>query len=182
MPKPLGQQPDDKPVHEQVQELIRKAHTDRQAPVGIVFSPAGYTKAMGQSVPGMQAFTGKGGGIHIATHYLGLPFTVSHSLTTGDVLLDLVPGGSAEAKAFRDAKRSGASDVGAAQAAGYGRPQPFSLRVDGQDPHGTTMDIIVGALSKAQLCDLVQGWAEAHPNDDMSVALRDAVRNYGRFE
>ena len=57
MGKPLQQQREDTPMHEQVREAMRKAHTDRMAPIGIVFSQKGYVKAMGQSVPGMQAFT-----------------------------------------------------------------------------------------------------------------------------
>jgi len=110
MPKPLGPEPDSVPIHEQVRILMRKAHEDRMAPVGIVFSREGFNKARAQTVPGMDPWGAGNRGQHGPQAYLGLPFTVSTSLTTGDVLLDLVPGGSAEAKAFRDGKRAMRAD------------------------------------------------------------------------
>lgn len=179
MPKPLGQQPDDKPVHEQVQELIRKAHTDRMAPVGIVFSQTGYDKAMLQTVPGLDPWL-RTRIMAAPTHYLGLPFTISNSLTTGDVLLDLVPGGSAEAKAFRDGQRTMRAD--------HDHPVPYRdglavrFRVDHLDPHQTTMELAGQALTVPQLSDLIIAWCDANPSERMVDALRDTVAKYGRFE
>lgn len=171
MPKPLGPQPDEKPVHEQVRDLMRKAHMDRMAPVGIVFSQKGYEKAVGQSVPGMRAFTGETDQSHVATRYLGLPFTVSTSLTQGDVLLDLVPGGSAEAKAARTGRSAAVT---------------LSTRLAELEAGGklglTTMTLIGGKLSVAQISDLVVAWADANPLGPLSEALRNAVTLHGRFE
>lgn len=178
MPKPLAQEPDVQPVHEQVSELVRQAYTDRMAPIGIIFSAEGYARAQGQSVPGMHAFTGGQGQHHVATHYLGLPFTVDqHTDAQPDVRLELAPGGSAEAKAFRSNQRGGATTLEA-----VGRRQG-GARFTVKDPMDRpTVELLAEGLTRPQICDLVSAWADANPNTDLSVAFRDAVRQYGRFE
>ena len=173
MPRPLGPEPDSVPIHEQVRELMRKAYTDRMAPVGIVFSQEGYSKAQGQNVPGMQAFTGGQGQHHVTTHYLGFPFTVSTSLTTGDVLLDLVPGGSDAAKAFRQTTRDARAQAGA---------RPDAVRVTAKGPMDRpTIEVLAEGLSLVQMSDLAKAWADANPGP-LADALAAAVQAHGRFE
>lgn len=45
------------------------------------------------------------------------------------------------------------------------------------------MGVVIGrALGKAQLCDIIQAWAESNPRDPLAVLLTDSVARYGRFE
>jgi hypothetical protein len=171
MPKPLGQEPDVKPTHEVVRDLMRKAHTDRMAPIGITFSQRGYEKAQGETVPGMQAWGRSGSGEFVeAPTYLGLPFTIDNRSWADPVSLVLVPGGSPEAREFRASGRASVS------------MQPGPIRVTAKGPMDRpTVELLAEGLSLVQMSDLTSAWASANPGP-FADALLSAVRAHGRFE
>lgn len=167
----------DTPIHEQVRQLMHDAYRERMAPIGIVFSRDGLTKATAQTVPGMDPWSGRNGG-H-PTHYLGLPFSVDkYTDAQPDVRLDLVPGSSPEAKAFR-----------AARTATQGKLTPplssvaIRFAMDSTDPRMATMHVLGQHLTRAQLSDIIQAWVDAHPNEQpVTDMLVDWVQTHGRFE
>lgn len=58
-----------------------------------------------------------------------------------------------------------------------------SFRCDMLDPQKTTMELAGGALTRAQLSDLIQAWVNAHPNEQpVTDMLVDWVTTHGRFE
>lgn len=58
-----------------------------------------------------------------------------------------------------------------------------TLSVHGLDPRKATLQIAAEALTLPQLCDLLQAWIEAHPNQQpMTDMLSDWIETYGRFE
>ena len=66
----------------------------------------------------------------------------------------------------------------------YDQPRrPVSFRCDQADPFKTNMEIAGQLLTRAQLSDLIQAWADAHPNEPGSSGmLREWLEMYGRFE
>lgn len=90
MPKPLTQEPDVLPMHAQVQLQLNIALRDHKRDVRdlrISFSPAGYTRAMSQTVPGFDPWGAK----NVPDRYLGLPFVTDRKQTV-DVLVQLSDG------------------------------------------------------------------------------------------
>lgn len=82
------------PTHAQVQEQLRTAIRDHGRRVGdlrVSFSVEGYTRALHQTVPGMDPW----GPRSSSTHYLGLPFVTDRKQTV-DVLVQLVDGSPIE--------------------------------------------------------------------------------------
>jgi hypothetical protein len=57
-----------------------------------------------------------------------------------------------------------------------------SFSCEGLDPSKPTMAIAGGALSKAQLSDIIRAYYEAHPRSTFACALEETVRRYGSFE
>ena len=90
MGRPLGQELDVQPTHLQVQEQVRTAirdHGHKPGDLRISFSPEGHSRAMSQTVSGMDPW----GPRSQPTHYLGLPFVVVRRQVV-DVLVELSDG------------------------------------------------------------------------------------------
>lgn len=88
----LSQEPDVKPTHVQVQEGLRALFKAGMTTIRaeVVFSQEGYTRAMHQTVPGMDPWAGRLHGSN-PTHYLGLPFRTDRKQTV-DVLVRMMDG------------------------------------------------------------------------------------------
>lgn len=166
MPRPLGQEIPPTPTHERVRDLITAAYKARMAPVGIIFSCAGYEVAQSQTVPGMRAWGGQPGS-RAAETYLGFPFTIVAE-QVDDVQLTTVPGGSAEAHAFRASR--------AVERPATNGPA-IRTRIErlGDRP---TLEVLAEGLTRAQLCDLISGWCVANPTDSMVPGLSAVLRDH----
>jgi hypothetical protein len=87
------------PTHAQVQHQIQIALRDHKRDVRdlrISFSPEGHTRALSQTVPGMDPW----GPRSQPTHYLGLPFVVVRRQVV-DVLVELSDGSPIERRDHR---------------------------------------------------------------------------------
>lgn len=161
------------PIHEQVIQLRAAALTRREAPVEIMFSQAGYLRAMAEQTADVVRFDANFAG------YMGLPFQV---LGDGDdVSLRCVPGGSQEAKDFRAGRRSVDQEH-------PGRQTPHGY-------HATRAKMLVGdqatlimmgkAADAAQVCDFIRAFLDADDAThwgEFEKALDRAVVQHGKFE
>ncbi len=170
--------PDDRErTHDAVVRLRREAITQRMAAIGITFSPEGYTRALADTVPGMDPWS-PANPFKAPLFYMNLPYTVIDKQEE-PVLLTLVPGGSAEARAFR-----------AAQNSVYGKaPQPsgfMAARARMVLADEDTVRMMGQVITEAQLCDLIMAFADnaitAGTNTPFQRAVHSAVANFGSFE
>ncbi len=63
-----------------------------------------------------------------------------------------------------------------------GDPSPVRFRVDGLNPHQSTMEVIGQALTQPQLCNIIQSYRKANPDDTFTRWLGVVVEQHGSFE
>lgn len=161
--------PDDyERIHDAVVRLRREAITRKEAPVEVLFSPDGFTRAQANNVPGMDPWSAR----QPWTHYLGYPFRVVREQAE-PVALRCVPGGSPEAKAARAESRAQPTPQGVM----HGRAKMMLA-------DEATLKALGQAIDLPQLCDLIMIYIKSKggPATPFQHELADVVREHGRFE
>lgn len=137
---------------QQCRGLVDTGREPRQ----VIFSREGYMRAMAETDKDSLARWDKSPEASSWERYNGLPFRVDARLAADIVVTDELP----------------KPDPGS----------PVSFRVDTYDPRQTWMCIAGRALSRPQLCDVIDAWVRANPPSNFSSALQCAIADHGRFE
>lgn len=142
-------------IFDQYTEQRRKLAEAYIQPTRITFSSVGRDKMLRELASDTLHVLARQG-VNEANTYQGLPYLVDHAQQE-DIKLH---------NAMADYKPRGV----------------VSFRVDHLDPHQTTMEVAGQALTKPQLCDIINAWCEANPKEKLAAALDEDVRRYGSFE
>jgi len=147
-------------------DLVEASHTPRT----VLFSQAGYSRAMKEAMPDTNHFDGAAG---LPRTYCGLPYVIDPAATAELVVThESVENISQRMEAGRRFRQNAIS---------FAMKGPFG-KFGAEEPK-TMIEIVASSLDAATLCDIIMHWLGADCDwGDFEKELHAVVEKHGRFE